>query len=63
MKGGTTMTEVETCDRVLFAQTYFEQAEYCENDKVDGTDYCAEHQGWWDDDPRYDTVKEWLGEA
>lgn len=37
------MNEVETCEAELFGATHYEQATYCENEKVEGSDYCAEH--------------------
>lgn len=49
------------CNAELFGATYYEQASYCENDKVEGSDYCAEHRD--PDDSPYDTIAEWEGVA
>jgi hypothetical protein len=49
------------CDAQVSSATYYEQAEYCENDKVEGSDYCAKHRD--PDYSPYDTIAEWEGVA
>jgi hypothetical protein len=48
------------CDAQVSSATYYEQAEYCENDKVEGSDYCAGHG---EPNEPYDTIAEWEGVA
>lgn len=56
---GSTVEDTQ-CDAQVSSATYYEQAEYCENDKVEGSDYCAEHG---EPNEPYDTIAEWEGVA
>lgn len=38
------------CIAEIFAETRWDQASYCENDTVPGTDYCTRHQNWAEQD-------------
>jgi hypothetical protein len=37
---------MSTCNAEIYSGSYFEQPSYCENDVVDGTDYCERHDQW-----------------
>lgn len=43
-----------TCSAIVYPQTRYEPAEYCDNDCVDGEDFCEYHLAPEPDEDDYD---------
>ena len=43
------LPEPEFCTRVLWPGTSVSPPEYCENEAMEGEEFCEVHIPWWDD--------------